>query len=107
MFISKELIVFLVTVEELGDKSILHCTGDLVSGDETALLCAALGEYGRDIVLELSQVGAIDAAGVGAVISLQAAGIYLQIVNATKTIREALRITRLDSVLHNNRPVCA
>ncbi len=87
-----------VSVEDLGENVVLHCVGRIVRGYETALLCAAVRHYGRGITLDLSCVEAIDAAGIGALISLQAAGIYLQILNPTKAVRELLRITRLDTV---------
>jgi anti-anti-sigma factor len=90
--------VFHVTIAEFGNKAILHCAGKIVSGHETKLLCAALGQHGRDVILDLSEVEAIDAAGVGALISLQAAGIYLRLMNPTQAIRELLRITKLDSI---------
>ena len=88
-----------VIIEELGETVILHCIGRLVRGHETALLCAAGGRYGRNIILDLTEVDAIDAAGVGALISLQAAGIYLQLRNPNKAIREVLRVTRVDSIV--------
>lgn len=87
-----------VTVEELGETVILRCIGRIVRGHETALLCTAVGKYGRNIILDLTKVDAIDAAGVAALISLQAAGIYLQLMNPNKAVREVLRVTKLDSV---------
>ncbi len=67
-------------------------------GAETALLCAAAQQHGRNIILDLRGVDAIDAAGIGLLISLQAAGIYLRLMNATKRVREILRVTNLDSI---------
>jgi anti-anti-sigma factor len=87
-----------VTIEELGETVILHCAGRIVRGYEAAILCAAGKRRERKTVLDLSQVDAIDAAGVGALISLQAAGIYLQLLNPTKAVREILRVTGLDSI---------
>jgi anti-anti-sigma factor len=96
--VNEELIMLHVSVEDLGENVVLHCAGRIVRGHETALLCAAVRQHGRSITLDLSGVEAIDAAGIGALISLQAAGIYLQILNPTKAVRELLRITRLDTV---------
>jgi anti-anti-sigma factor len=62
-------------------------------------LCAARRHYGRNIILDLTRVDGIDAAGVGALISLQAAGVYLKLMNPNKAIREVLRVTGLDSVI--------
>jgi anti-anti-sigma factor len=87
-----------IIIEESGETVLLRCTGRIVGGDETALLCAAVGKYGRKIILDLSQVDAIDAAGVGALIALQAAGIYPRLMNPNKAIREVLQVTHLDSI---------
>ena len=87
-----------VTVEDLGSNVVLHCTGRIVRGHETAILCGAVRHAGRNITLDLSQVEAIDAAGVGALISLQAAGIYVQLLNPAKAVHEVLKITGLESV---------
>jgi len=43
-------------------------------------------------------VDAIDAAGIGVLVSLQAAGIYLKLVNPTRQVREVLRVTKLETV---------
>ena len=87
-----------VTIEERGDAAILRCAGRIVHGQETAILCAAVRQGERDLVLDLSEVVAIDAAGIGLLVSLQAAGIYLKLANPTKQVREVLRVTRLESV---------
>ena len=87
-----------VSVEDLGKNVILRCAGRLVRGDEGAILCAALRHRGRDIALDLERVEAIDAAGLGALISLQAAGVYLRLLNPTRAVRELLRVTQMDSI---------
>lgn len=87
-----------VTVEDLGEVVILRCLGRIVRGDETAILCAAVQQHGRDIILDLRMVDAIDAAGIGILISLQAAGIYLKLMDPNKQVREVLRVTGLESV---------
>ena len=87
-----------VTIEESEKNVILHCVGQIVRGWETSLLCAAMGQADRNIIVDLSHVDAIDAAGVGALISLQAAGLYLQMMNPAKAIRDGLRFSGLDSV---------
>jgi anti-anti-sigma factor len=68
------------------------------SWNETAILCAAVRRHGRDIILDLANVDALDAAGIGAFISLQAAGVYLTLSNPNVHVREVLRITGLESV---------
>jgi anti-anti-sigma factor len=87
-----------VTVENLGEIVILRCVGRIVRGHETAILCSALQQEGRNIILDLTLVDAIDAAGIGALVLLQAAGIYLKLMNPTERVREILKITQLDSV---------
>lgn len=87
-----------ISVEDFGKDVILRCAGKLVRGDEAAILCAALRHRGRDIGLDLERVEAIDAAGLGALISLQAAGIYLRLLNPNGVVRDTLRVAHLDSV---------
>jgi len=87
-----------VTVEDLNDVVVLHCAGRIVRGDETALLCAASRQHGRTVVIDLERVDAIDAAGIGVLVSLQAPGIYLRLLNPNQNVREMLRVTHLDSI---------
>jgi anti-anti-sigma factor len=87
-----------VTTERTGDVVTMHCKGRIVLGEETAILCKALGQKVPSLVLDLAEVDAIDAAGLGALVSLQAAGIYLKLMNSTEQVKETLRLTRLDSV---------
>jgi anti-anti-sigma factor len=87
-----------ITTETLDEVVILHCLGRIVYGYETILLCSALHQAGRNIVLDLAEVDAIDAAGIGALVALQAAGIYLKLMNPTQPVRETLRVTNLASI---------
>lgn len=87
-----------VTVESFGEIVILRCVGRIVRGHETALLCSAVQQEGRSIVLDLTRIDAIDAAGIGALVLLQAAGIYLKLMNPTDQVREILKLTHLDSI---------
>ncbi|MGB6385049.1 MAG: STAS domain-containing protein [Terriglobales bacterium] len=87
-----------VITKNLSDAVILQCSGRLVRGEETALLCSAIQQHGRTVILDLQGVDAIDAAGIGVLISLQAAGIYLKLINPNAQVRELLRITKLDSI---------
>jgi anti-anti-sigma factor len=50
------------------------------------------------VTLDLTEVDAIDAAGIGSLISLQASGIYLTLLNPNEQVREVLKITQLDSI---------
>src|SRR6266436_8529461 len=87
-----------VTLKESDDGVVLQCQGRIVRGDETAILCAAVGQHRRDVILDLTRVDAIDAAGIGSLVSLQASGIYLKLLNPTEQVREVLRVTRLESI---------
>jgi anti-anti-sigma factor len=87
-----------VTVEDHANAVILHCRGRLVKGSETPLLCEAVHRYGQDISVDLSAVTAIDAAGLGALISLQAAGVYIRLLNPSKAVRELLHLTTADTL---------
>jgi len=61
--------------------------------------CARLfGKRGRNVTLDLTRVDAIDAAGIGCLVSLQASGIYLTLLNPTEQVREVLRVTQLESI---------
>jgi anti-anti-sigma factor len=88
-----------ITVEHVGESVTLQCVGRIVLGEETALLCAVMQQKGRKVILDLTQVDAIDAAGIGALLSLQAAGIYLSLMNPTSQVLEVLRVTKMDSIL--------
>jgi anti-anti-sigma factor len=76
----------------------LRCHGRIVRGEETRVLCAVLRKKAREVILDLRDVTEIDAAGIGALVSLQAAGIYLKLLNPKPMIREVFRVTKLDSV---------
>jgi anti-anti-sigma factor len=87
-----------VTTEQQGDKTILRCRGRIVRGDEVSMLCSAIHVESKEVILDLEQVDAIDAAGLGALVSLQAAGVYLKLLNPTQQVREILTLTKLDSI---------
>jgi anti-anti-sigma factor len=90
--------MFTVTVETFAEAVVLRCRGRIVRGDETSLLCSAMRQEPRNVVLDLTEVDAIDAAGIGALVSLQAAGIYLKLLNPPQQVREVLKVTKLDSL---------
>ena len=87
-----------VIVETFAEVVVLRCLGRIVRGDETSILCSAVHQKSRNVVLDLSEVDAIDAAGIGALVSLQAAGVYLKLLNPTQQVREVLKVTKLDSI---------
>jgi anti-anti-sigma regulatory factor len=84
-------LVLKVTVERTREAVTLVCHGELAAGGENGLLCAALGHYGRDIALDLGRLTKVDSSGVGALIALQAAGVYLRLKSVPEEVRRALR----------------
>jgi anti-anti-sigma factor len=87
-----------LTVENFDEITVVHCQGRIVRGYDTVLLCSAGQQAGRNVVLDLTQVDAIDAAGIGALVALQAAGVYLKLMNPTRQVREILKLTNLDTI---------
>ncbi len=93
-----------VTIQDLGDAVVLRCVGRIVAGSEADILRkAALSQANRRIVmLDLTQVEAIDGGGIGLLVFLQAcaraAGMELKLMNPTQHVLELLQLTNLDSV---------
>ncbi len=87
-----------VTVQKWGDLAILHCQGRIVRGQETSVLCAAVRQNGRNVLLDLRKVDGIDAGGLGVLVSLRAAGFRLKLMEPTEHVRWILRLTKLDSI---------
>lgn len=96
-----------ISVENLGEAVILHCAGKIVHGHETSLLCSAAQQRGRNVFLDLSRVESIDASGIGALISLQAADIYLKLMNPSETVLKMLKVTKLNSIfeIHSSESI--
>src|SRR5215813_7614878 len=92
-----------VIVENFAKVVVLRCLGRIVRGDETSILCSAVQQRSRNVVLDLTKVDAIDAAGIGALVSLQAAGVYLKLLNPTQQVREVLKLTGMESVFEINQ----
>ena len=87
-----------IRVERMDGLVILHCQGRLGLGHETDLLCSVMQRGSGEVIVDLREVTAIDSAGVGALISLQAAGFYLTLTNPAPIVREVLASSDLDSV---------
>lgn len=90
--------MLLIHTQQIDGRAILQCQGAIASGDETALLCAAIRHESRDLTLDLTHVDSIDVAGIGALVSLQAAGTYLRLLNPTEAVRRVLKVTQLDTI---------
>jgi len=87
----------------LDDGSIVHCGKRLVYGDAAeALRRVELRPVDGRVVLDLSEVEIIDAAGLGALVDLHVrvtqSGAELVLLNPHVNVLEVLRMTRLDSV---------
>jgi anti-sigma B factor antagonist len=96
-----------IKTDKRKDTSILHCSGRLVFGDETAALRAQVKELIAEnprIILELSGVKDVDSGGVGTLVSLftstRSAGGDLKLVSPSSKVRQTLTITRLLGVFH-------
>ena len=87
-----------VTFQDLGNGVILRCEGKILRGSEATILCAAVQRYRRDIILDLSKVHEIDPAGVGALIALQAAGVYLKLMNPNSHVCEVLSDAGIETI---------
>jgi anti-anti-sigma factor len=84
-------------VQNLKEAILLKCRGRMVRGEEQALLCAAV-HLPENVLLDMSGVEAIDASGIGLLVSLQAAGVYLTLLNPSEAVRCVLRLTEVDSL---------
>lgn len=78
--------------------TILACQGQIAQNEETPLLCLAGGLRDRAVILDLTHITAIDRSGFGALISLQAAGIFLTLRNPSEQIRRELRQRGMESL---------
>ena len=87
-----------INVESISEVVVVRCSGRIVCGQETSLLCSVMQQESRNVVLDLTEVDAIDAAGVGALLSLEAAGVYLKLLDPSRPVREMLKVTRLNSI---------
>ncbi len=85
-------------------KTMLRCLGRLVHGDGAeALQRALMSTEEMHIVLDLSRVEAIDAAGIGVLVALSKwshkRGGSLQLLNPNPRVLERLQTTGVDAVL--------
>jgi anti-anti-sigma factor len=91
-------------VEKANDVAVVRCSGRLVRGVEISTLRdAVVSEQNmRIVVLDLSEVEALDAGGLNALVSLQlwsrTHGVQLKLVNPSPFVREMLVSMRLDQV---------
>jgi anti-sigma B factor antagonist len=93
-----------ITIQRLGDTSVLRCHGRIVAGDSGSILRKAVFSQRdtRTIVIDLARVDRIDAGGLGVLLGLRdsarSRGIMFRLMNATKRVEEILELTHLQSV---------
>ena len=94
-----------VTIRKVGGIVVIRCVGRIVADEDFCAVRDGIGHSGenRFIVVNLAEVDAIDAAGLGLLVSLHTsaaiAGVELKLMNPSERTRELLTLTRLDSVL--------
>jgi len=97
-----------VMLHDFGELAVVRCAGRIVRGEEALALEEAVLRLGDKllIVLDLSQAVAIDAGGVGALVSshqwARRNGIELKLMNPSKPVRQVLELAQLDSLF----PIC-
>ena len=93
-----------ITVQELGDTSVVRCHGRIVAGDDGSILrkAAFSQRHTKMIVIDLARVERIDAGGLGVLLGLrESAGsraIMFKLMNATRRVEEILELTHLQRV---------
>ena len=91
------------SIQDLGDLGIFHCSGRMVAGNGTRLINAIQASDVRVVVLDLSEIRVVDAAGLGTLVALQlwatAVGRGLKLLNVTPWVENLLRLTNLYGAL--------
>ncbi len=96
--------MFTVGVDRSEDVVVLQCRGRMVRGDATNILRDAVTSQRnpRIIVLDLSDLQALDGSGLGTLVSLYCwttdNGVQLKLVNPSHMVREMLERTRLAGI---------
>jgi len=103
--LSKEpgrLLMLAVNVQNFGDVVVLHCKGRIVAGETTLQDAIRSLKDPGTLVLNLAQVDAIDAGGLGVLLDLQAwthsRRTQLKLANVTNSVNRVLELTQLDRV---------
>jgi anti-anti-sigma factor len=103
-----EIVMLNVEQKNLGMVSLLNLAGQVVIGETDALreVIQTL-PASRSVILDLSQVTLVDAHGLGVMLQMradaQARDMDFELMHVSDSLRELLRITRLDSVFHIKR----
>lgn len=96
-----------MTRENVGELTVWHLSGHILRGQEcTALLATITSQGSRRILIELSGVDSIDAAGLGTLVFLlhwsHEQKVELVFTDPSPRVRQALELTNLDAVLPIN-----
>ena len=96
-----------ITRETVGELTIWHLSGHILRGQEcTSLLAAVSSQSSRRVLVDLSQVESIDAAGLGTLVFLlhwsHEQNVELTFTDPSPRVRIALELTNLDAVLPIN-----
>jgi len=89
-----------LTIQILGDAAVLRCSGRITVEDSEELREAVLAPTQiRTVVLDLAGVSSVDAAGLGALVSLRnwatETGTHFKLMNLAPLVEEVLEITNL------------
>jgi anti-anti-sigma factor len=89
--------------------TVLRCSGRIVHGDGAdTLLRTAMSQENSDLQIDLCDVDAIDASGLGVLARLEKwakeGNRTVQVINPTGLVREAIEATHLNSVLQVSPP---
>jgi anti-anti-sigma factor len=93
-----------VTVQKLGDASVLRCKGQIVVADACSILRNAVlsQRHTRMLVLDLASVDRIDAGGLGVLLDVRewarSGASVFKLMNVTKKVEEILELTHLQNV---------
>ena len=93
-----------ITIQKLGDTSVLRCHGRIVAGDAGSILRSAVLSQRQTtmLVIDLARVDRIDAGGLGVLLGLRESAcsraITFKLMNATKNVEEILELTHLQRV---------
>jgi anti-anti-sigma regulatory factor len=93
-----EVIMLKVNIDNIGDLAVVECEGRIVRSEAAFKLRDAVTSQSdaRTVVLELSEVHAIEGGGLGMLIFLQRwardHGIRLKLFNPSKSVRERLEL---------------
>jgi anti-anti-sigma factor len=94
-----------LAIRHSGEVTTVWCRGRIALGGRLNLLqVATLSQTSPEVMLDLSRVNVIDAAGLGALVDLhkrfQCASRKMELRDPTSFVYDVLRITRLDTVFH-------